>query len=251
VQRVSADAIDTGSPPAVSFLRHGPNVAAQSLLANPTLRGLAPPALGRALSISTIDARDGIASVTGMVNRIGMHGQAALRAEPTIAVAIGPFLSLDQSLARYASHRGPIVVSPSPLFRPDAGRFTDEAGDTNVSDTGDPANADQGLPGNAQAQTPEDPLAWGPDSPLGGLYGPQTTGQGDLGQSGQGSDSTTVYTDGGGGGGGTSPLNLGGGAAPSSGTTPAAAPSSGVPWYVWAGAVAVAVLVATRKKRRK
>ena len=233
--RVTADVIDTGSPPAVSFLRHGPNVAAQSLLRNPVLRALPAVELGRALHVSTSDARSGIASVTGLVSRVAMHGQAALMEEPRLSIAVGPFMNLDQALSRYASHRGPIVVSPSPMFRADAGAFM-EAGDTNVSDQGDPANADQGQPAAGGGDNPLGDLGQGGGAAFGGGGGAQDNPPAPL-QQGNG-----------GGGGGPAPTPL---VSPGN-TGGVVSPPSSVPGWVWVlGAAAAVLIVANVKKNRR
>jgi hypothetical protein len=111
--------------PAVhSFLPHGPNVVAQALLGTPALRGVQADQLARTLHVSGGDARQGIAAIIGMINRSAQPGgDSALQPEPSLSIAIGPFMSLDSAMSRFGAHMGPIVRSPtpSPLFRPDAG----------------------------------------------------------------------------------------------------------------------------------
>lgn len=224
--RPSADAIDRPQPEAVSFLPHEPNVVAQSLLRNPALRGLPSDQLARATGVKGRSAVEGIASVVGMVNRIARHaqGRGALENEPRLTLAIGPFVSLDEAMARYGSHRGPIVVSPSPLS-PYAGSFTEEAGDTLISDQGDPANyqgGGGGQPANYQGG------GSGP-SFLGGGASPEQPPQ-VLGDQG-----------------GPSPAP---GPSPSPDITPTQTSGGGIPGWVWAvGAAAVVLVVAGRKKR--
>jgi hypothetical protein len=233
---VAADAIDTSAPPAISFLRHGPNVVAQSLLRNPVLRGLPAPDLARSLGVTTLDATHGIASVAGMADRIARRGSATLQEEPRLSISVGPYYSLDQALSRFSSHRGPIVVSPSPLWTPATGQAGHlarmEAGDTNV-ETGDPANADQNLPGAAS-------------SGGGDIYGGGGT---QVFGGGSGADNqapTPLQTpDQGGGGGGAAPA-LGGGASVAGG-----APSAGgIPGWAWLVAIGALALMAAGKKRK-
>ena len=73
-------------------------------------------------------------------------------------------MSLDQAMSRYGSHMGPIVVSPSPLWRPDAGSLwasngvnRGEAGDV----TSDLDSAAQGMVSYLNAQ------GCGPDATIG------------------------------------------------------------------------------------
>jgi hypothetical protein len=107
-----------------SFLPPGPNVVAQALLADSTLRSLTAAELSRLLHVSVKDASAGIGAIVGMINRTA-HGSAgsALRPEPSLGGAVGPFLSLDQAMSRFGSHMGPIVrsPSPSPVWSPDSG----------------------------------------------------------------------------------------------------------------------------------
>jgi hypothetical protein len=242
---VAADAIDTSQPPAVSFLRHGANVVAQSLLRNPVLRGLPAPALARSLGVTTLDATSGIASVAGMADRIARRGSATLQEEPRLAISVGPYYSLDQALSRFSSHRGPIVVSPSPLWTPATGQAGHlsrmEAGDTNV-ETGDQTQSNV-EPGSASIL--------GGDYNVADLFG----GGGGSGQPGTmasqgGADQQApdqVQTpDQGGGGGGPAPA-LGGGGASVAGSTPSA---GGIPGWAWlVGLGALALMAAGKKKK--
>lgn len=120
---VQADAVDTpGIGPVTSFLPPRPNIVAQALLNDPTLRNLRAEQLAAILHVSVSDARDGIGSIIGMINRTAMgHPDTALRVEPSLGRAIGPFMSLDQAMSRFGSHMGPIVTNPqpSPMWRPD------------------------------------------------------------------------------------------------------------------------------------
>jgi hypothetical protein len=225
--RVTADAIDTTSPPAPSFLPPGPNHVAQALLQNATLRGLTAPELAHTLGVRPTEATQGIASVAGMADRIGRRGAAALRNEPRLALAIGGQLTLDQALSRYSSHMGPIVIGPSPLWASGFG----SAGDTNISDQGDPAQQNQ------------EPAAYGGNGGGGGgasIFGPSLGG-------GASDQPPTPYVDQGGGGGGG-----GGGAQP--GPAPVSvqpsSSSSSKTWLFLAAGAALIAYVAMRKKKR-
>ncbi len=120
-----ADAVDSAIAPVHSFLPPGVNVAAQALLTQPELRGMRATDLARLLSVSNGDARAGIGAVIGMINRTARGApESALRLEPSLGIAVGPFMSLDQAMSRYGVGMGPIVrgPSPSPLWSgPDVG----------------------------------------------------------------------------------------------------------------------------------
>lgn len=142
---VQADAVDsTNIGPVASFLPPGPNVVAQALISDPTIRSFRAEHLAKLLHVSVSDARAGIASIIGMINAIAMgNPKSALTENVSLSHAVGPFMSLDQAMSRFGSHMGPIVVSPEPRpgpyyqgdFPPDreygAGRmhFYGEAGD--------------------------------------------------------------------------------------------------------------------------
>jgi hypothetical protein len=113
---VSADAVDsTNIGPVKSFLPPGANTAAQALIADPTLRSFSAEKLARILHISVSDARAGIGAIIGMINHVALGSpQSALMPNPSLAIAVGPFMSLDAAMSRFGSHMGPVVVSPQP-----------------------------------------------------------------------------------------------------------------------------------------
>ena len=119
---VTADAVDASIGPVPSFLAPGPNVVAQALLADASLRARTPTELSRLLHVTVQDARIGIGAIIGMTQRMGgRQGATALQNEPSLGHAIGPFMSLDTAMARYGSAMGPMMhgPTPSPLWSPD------------------------------------------------------------------------------------------------------------------------------------
>jgi hypothetical protein len=99
-------------------------VFAQALLSQPALRGQSALELARTLHGSVPDARAAIGSILGMINRTALgNPDSALENEPSLALAVGPEMSLDRAMSRFGSHMGPIVnkPTPSPLWSPDVG----------------------------------------------------------------------------------------------------------------------------------
>jgi hypothetical protein len=119
---VAADTVDARLGPQASFLAPDSNAVAQALLSNPELRGQTAFELSHTLSVSVDAARVAIGSIIGMIDRVALgDATSPLRAEPTRTGAIGAGMSLDVAMSRFGSHMGPIVVTPSPLWSPDAG----------------------------------------------------------------------------------------------------------------------------------
>jgi hypothetical protein len=117
---VSADAVDASLGPVPSFLLPGANIAAQALLADPTLRGLRAVDLATVLHVRTSDVRSAMGAILGYMN----IGSDALSENRSLSGAISPTMSLDQAMSRFGSRMGPIVQGPmpSPMWSgPDAG----------------------------------------------------------------------------------------------------------------------------------
>lgn len=119
---VQADAVDAAPlEPLPTFLPPDANLAAQALWQNATLRALSAAQLARVLHISSRDVSDAIGAMVGLMNATARgNPDAALMLQPSLAGAIGPYMSLDQAMSRYGAHMGPIVSSPSPMYRPHA-----------------------------------------------------------------------------------------------------------------------------------
>jgi hypothetical protein len=79
--------------------------------------------VARQVHVTVSDARAGIGAIIGMINAIAQGSPgASLRPNPSLASAVGPFMSMDQAMSRFGSHMGPIVGSPrpfSPMWQPD------------------------------------------------------------------------------------------------------------------------------------
>lgn len=120
---VQADAVDASpGAPLPSFLPPDANAVAQALWRDGTLRSLSAADLARRLHVNSKDATAAIGALIGVMNAMARgNPNAPLTVQPSLAGAIGPFMSMDAAMARYGAHMGPIVSSPSPLHQPYAG----------------------------------------------------------------------------------------------------------------------------------
>ena len=110
--------------PVHSWLPAGANIIAQALLSDPTIRGLRANALAARFHLPTSDAREAIGAIVGMIQRTSKGDPTgALRPEPSLGSAVGPFMALDDAMSRYGANMAPIVRSPTPqpsaYFQPD------------------------------------------------------------------------------------------------------------------------------------